>query len=75
MMNKYRYLIKALRLYRKISYGQFDKEYSDEVQETQDAADAIEELLEENEKLIKENKELRYKIADLGEGAGETGLL
>lgn len=71
-MNKYRYLIKALRFYRKISYGQFDKEYSYKVQETQDAADAIEELLEENEKLIKENKELRYKIAGLGEGAGET---
>jgi len=71
-MNKYRYLIKALRSYRKISYGQFDKEYSAEVQETQDAADAIEELLEENEKLIKENKELKSKIAGLGEWAGET---
>jgi len=63
-MNKYRYLIKALRLYRKISYGQFDKEYSAEVEETQDAADAIEELVAENKRLNEEILKLREKASE-----------
>jgi len=43
-MNKYYYLIKALRAHRRVEYGQFDKEYTYAVKETQDAANAIEEL-------------------------------
>jgi len=43
-MDKYVYLIKALRAYRVVSYGQFDRETHHVVRETQDAANAIEEL-------------------------------
>lgn len=64
MMNKYRYLIKALRSYRAISYGQFGKEYSYKVQETQDAADAIEELIAENKRLNEEILKLREKASE-----------
>ena len=63
-MNKYRYLIKALRFYRRISYGQFDKEYSYKVPETQDAADAIEELVAENKRLNEEILKLREKASE-----------
>ena len=42
-----RYLIQALRNYRHVSYGQFDQETHHVVQETQDAANRIEELLRE----------------------------
>lgn len=38
-----RYLIQALRAYRQVSVGQFDQETRHVVQETQDAADALEE--------------------------------
>jgi hypothetical protein len=40
MSNKY--LIQALRAYRQVTYGQFDQETRHIVQETQDAADALE---------------------------------
>ena len=53
-MKDYTYLIKALRSYREVSYGQFDKETEYKVEETQDAATAILELLEKVEEL--ENK-------------------
>lgn len=49
-----RYLIKALRSYREVSYGQFDTEYEYEVEETQDAADMLERLWEEREAVIQE---------------------
>ncbi len=58
-MNKYYYLIKVLRAYREVSFGQFDRETFREIKETQDAADAIEELSEENEKLKKELEEYK----------------
>lgn len=41
-MKSNKYLIQALRAYREVSYGQFDRETSTVVQETQDAADALE---------------------------------
>lgn len=40
MSNKY--LIQALRAYRQVTYGQFDQETRHIVEETQDAADALE---------------------------------
>lgn len=42
MSNKY--LVQALRAYRHVSYGQFDRETHSEVQLTRDAADEIERL-------------------------------
>lgn len=41
-MKSNKYLIQALRAYREVSYGQFDQETRRVVQETQDAADALE---------------------------------
>lgn len=52
-MSDNRYLIKALRNYRKVTYGQFDQESNWIVQETQDAATEIERL----NKIIKELKD------------------
>lgn len=60
--NYYYYLIKALKEYRHVSYGQFDKEYRHVVKETQDAAKAIEELCVENDKLRKEIRDLRNTL-------------
>jgi hypothetical protein len=42
---KYNYLIKALKAYRFVTYGRFGLEDRHEVEETQDAAVAIEDLL------------------------------
>lgn len=46
LRKEYRYLVKALKSYREVSYGQFDQETEYEVEETQDAATAIERLLQ-----------------------------
>jgi len=54
-MNKpTKYLVKALRNYRNVSYGQFDQEIEDEVEETQDAADLIEEMDEDIQNIHRE---------------------
>jgi len=47
-MSKHAYLVKALRAYKVTTYGQFDREDHHTVQETQDAANAIEELERKN---------------------------
>jgi len=46
-----KYLVESLRNYRHVSYGQFDQETRYEVPVTQDAATAINDLLELNKSL------------------------
>ena len=59
---KFRYLIQALENYRHITYGQFDQETSEPVQETQDAAEAIQTLLNEIDRQQKEIQALNEKL-------------
>ncbi len=51
MKNEIYYLVRTLRDYRQVTYGQFDQETRHEVRETQDAANALEKLDEENQTL------------------------
>lgn len=60
-----KYLVKALRAYRHVEYGQFDEETASEVQETQDAARAIEELMQENCQLKYELRQCRDLLKEL----------
>jgi len=59
---KYNYLIKALKAYRFVTYGQFDQEDRHEVEETQDGARAIEDLLEVVESQATEIEALRQQL-------------
>jgi peptidoglycan hydrolase CwlO-like protein len=71
-MENYDYLIKALENYREVTYGQFDQEYKNKVQETQDAAIAIKTLMAQRDALQKELEEANEEIDRLNDKFDEA---
>ncbi len=67
MDNNYCNLIKSLRNYRAVIYGQFDQKSYFVVRETQDAANVIQNLVKENKQLKEGNKQLKEENKQLKE--------
>lgn len=65
MREKYKKLIQKLKDYRRIDHDYYNKEYSSIVNETQDAAKALEEIIGAYADLKKKYNSLEYKYDEL----------